>query len=207
MQDLTLEVSLQQRGISVLTHEDSEFSTYVNSFSGSHSDKTPRLITLPTTDEQVAAIVSECTSRGIPIAVRGGGHDVFGRFTHRDAVSIDLRRMSSVQVAADKKSANVSGGATTSQVLNVLNDHGLQVPVGSCGRVGFAGWSLVGGLGPYFQSYGLGADQITGAKVVNAQGNIIQADEELLKGLRGGGGSLGIVVELTIKVYPLQKVS
>jgi FAD/FMN-containing dehydrogenase len=54
--------------------------------------------------------------------------------------------------------------------------------------------------------YGLGVDQILGAKIVDAKGEIQTANEELLVGIRGGGGSLGIIVELTIKVYPLDKV-
>jgi FAD/FMN-containing dehydrogenase len=54
--------------------------------------------------------------------------------------------------------------------------------------------------------YGLGVDQVIGAKIVNARGEIQTADEELLVGIRGGGGSLGIIVELTIKVYAIDKV-
>lgn len=55
--------------------------------------------------------------------------------------------------------------------------------------------------------YGMGVDQIIGAKVVNANGEIQDADEEMLVGIRGGGGSLGIIVELTIKVHPISTVS
>ncbi|KAJ3544214.1 hypothetical protein NM208_g3175 [Fusarium decemcellulare] len=53
--------------------------------------------------------------------------------------------------------------------------------------------------------YGSGVDQILGAKIVNVQGQTQTADEELLVGIRGGGGSLGIITELTIKVYSLDK--
>ena len=35
----------------------------------------------------------------------------------------------------------------------------------------------------------------------------VDADEELLKGIRGGGGIFGVIVELTVKVYPLKEVS
>jgi FAD/FMN-containing dehydrogenase len=72
--------------------------------------------------------------------------------------------------------------------------------------VGYAGWSMLGGYGPFSSSYGLGVDQIVGAKVVKADGDVIDADEELLFGIRGVGGTLGVVVELTIKVYPVGKV-
>jgi len=72
--------------------------------------------------------------------------------------------------------------------------------------VGYAGWSMLGGYGPFSSSYGLGVDQIVGAKVVKADGEVIDADNELLFGIRGAGGTLGVVVELTIKVYPVGKV-
>ncbi|OAA43610.1 FAD-binding, type 2 [Metarhizium rileyi] len=73
-------------------------------------------------------------------------------------------------------------------------------------EVGYTGWALVGGMGPFMNSYGLGADQIIAAKVVNAHGELVDANERLLKGLRGGGGSLAIVVELVIKAYPLNEI-
>lgn len=73
--------------------------------------------------------------------------------------------------------------------------------------VGYVGWATLGGYGPFSSSHGLGADQIVGAKVVDAKGELVEADEELLKGIRGGGGIFGIIVELTIKVYPLKEVS
>lgn len=61
--------------------------------------------------------------------------------------------------------------------------------------------------GPFSNNYGLGADQIVAAKIVNAKGELVDADAELLEGIRGGGGISGVIVELTIKVYPLKEVS
>jgi len=66
---------------------------------------------------------------------------------------------------------------------------------------------VYGGYGQWGPNYGLGLDGIIGAKVVNQNGDIIEADEELLKGIRGAGGFAGVIVELTIKVYPLRTVS
>jgi FAD/FMN-containing dehydrogenase len=45
-----------------------------------------------------------------------------------------------------------------------------------------------------------------GAKVVNAEGKIVTADSRMLKGIRGAGGNFGVIVEVTVKVYPLPKV-
>jgi FAD/FMN-containing dehydrogenase len=53
----------------------------------------------------------------------------------------------------------------------------------------------------------LGVDQIVAAKLVNPNGEIVAADDDLLKGIRGAGGMFGVIVELTIKVFPLKEVS
>lgn len=73
--------------------------------------------------------------------------------------------------------------------------------------VGYVGWATLGGYGPFSGMYGLGADQIAGARLVDARGELVDANEELLKGIRGGGGIFGVIVELTVKVYPLKEVS
>ncbi len=72
--------------------------------------------------------------------------------------------------------------------------------------MGYVGWATLGGYGPFSPNFGLGVDQIVAAKLVNHKGELIEADDELLKGLRGGGGIFGVVVEMTIKVYPLKEV-
>lgn len=77
---------------------------------------------------------------------------------------------------------------------------------GTVASVGYTGWATLGGYGPLTSHYGLGVDQIIGAKIVNARGEVQDANEELLVGIRGGGGSLGVIVELTIKIYPINKV-
>jgi len=63
------------------------------------------------------------------------------------------------------------------------------------------GYSLFSG------HYGLGVDQIVGAKVVNWAGEIFEADADMLFGIRGAQGNFGVIVELTVKVYPLKTVS
>jgi FAD/FMN-containing dehydrogenase len=65
---------------------------------------------------------------------------------------------------------------------------------------------ILTGYGPFVGNYGLGVDQILGAKVVNCEGKLVEGDERMLQAIRGGGGTLGVIVEMTIKVYPLDKV-
>lgn len=52
----------------------------------------------------------------------------------------------------------------------------------------------------------MGCDQIIGARVVTCDGDVVEADEEMLWGLRGGGCAFGVVVSLDVKVYRLEKI-
>lgn len=94
-----------------------------------------------------------------------------------------------------------------SNLLRELSKDGLVTPTGTLSFLGLVGWNTYGGYGPIMSRYGLGVDNILAAKVVNAKGEVVVANKELLKGIRGAGGALGVIVELTVKVYPLGQVS
>lgn len=58
----------------------------------------------------------------------------------------------------------------------------------------------------FSHKFGMGCDQIVGARVVRADGSVVRADERLLMALRGAGPAFGVVVEVEIKVYPKVEV-
>jgi len=167
----------------------------------------PSVIARPQTAEEVASLVGYCASNDTPFVVRSGGHDLQGRSAKPDMLQIDMREIHYVHVASDRKSALIGGGILHAKLLEELAVHQLVAATGTVGTVGYVGWATLGGYGPLAPSLGLGADQILGAKVVNAEGKVVEADEKLLECLRGGGGCLGVVTELTIKIYPTQEVS
>lgn len=68
------------------------------------------------------------------------------------------------------------------------------------------GWATTGGFGPLAGKHGLGVDQIVAAKIVDATGQLVEADAETLRAIRGATGNFGIIVELTIRTYPISKV-
>ncbi|KAF0639677.1 hypothetical protein FPSE5266_08948 [Fusarium pseudograminearum] len=161
----------------------------------------------PQNGDDVASVVRFCVERNVEFSVRGGGHDCASRTLVNRALVIDMRDIKHVVVAQDKKSARVGGGVLSGDLSRALGSDGLGTPTGTVASVGYAGWATLGGYGLLTSHYGLGVDQIIGAKIVNARGELQDANEELLVGIRGGGGSLGVIVELTIKVYPIDKVS
>jgi FAD/FMN-containing dehydrogenase len=167
----------------------------------------PLIIIRPQTAAQVVDVVSACVTSNSEFVIRSGGHDLAGRSMIGGIVQIDLRLLNQVGVAEDKKTAWIGGGANLFDVLGALGKEGLVTPVGSVGSVGYIGWATMGGYGPYSPTYGLGADQIVGARVVNAEGILVEASERMLKAMRGGGpGNWGVVVEVQVKVYPLSEV-
>ncbi|CAK7228828.1 hypothetical protein SBRCBS47491_007043 [Sporothrix bragantina] len=166
----------------------------------------PLAIVQPTTIDDVALVVKSATQHGIKFTVRGGGHHIMGRCIEQDTLTIDLRKLDSVEVASDRHTAVIGGGANNLQVARVLEKEGLATPLGLVATVGFVGWATLGGYGSFMNQWGLGVDNIVGAKLVTWEGKIIDANEEVLTGIRGAGGAFGIIVSLTVKVHALEKV-
>ncbi|KAG5804164.1 hypothetical protein H9Q71_011248 [Fusarium xylarioides] len=140
------------------------------------------------------------------ILFRSGGHDCTGRSQVNGALTIDMRDINHVCISEDKKTAQIRGGIITRELTKALDAEGLITPTAANASVGYIGWATLGGYSPLSAKYGLGVDQIIGAQYVNAEGALVDAGEEELTAMRGGGGCLGIIAQMTIKVYPLKEI-
>ncbi|KAJ3955482.1 hypothetical protein N0V92_007992 [Colletotrichum tropicale] len=187
----------------------SESYVIVRPFYNGAATKQPLAILRPRTDAEVAAVVQEAKAQNLPFGIRAGGHDLsFTQNQGKDGIMIDLRALDSAVVAEDRKSVRVGGGIIGLALSKFLHEHKLLTPHGWCSGVGIAGWAMGGGYGYSSAFYGLGVDQILGARLVLASGEVVDTDQhpdgkELLWALRGAGnGNFGIVVELRLKVYP-----
>src|SRR2546422_215857 len=82
-------------------------------------------------------------------------------------------------------------GALLGDVYERLDSHGLTIAAGACPSVGIAGLTLGGGFGVLGRRYGLTSDQLVGARVVLADGRVVDCDEHrapsLFWALRGAG--------------------
>ena len=168
----------------------------------------PRAVVHCRTAEDVALAIRAARDCGLPLSVRGGGHDWAGRALC-DGIVIDLSGMRSVTVGSDG-AARISGGARATDVLAVTHSLGLAAVTGAAGAVGMAGLTLGGGYGPLIGRFGLALDNLVEAEVVLADGRIVLAndadDAELLWALRGGGGNFGVVTAMRCRLHALTSV-
>lgn len=184
-----------------------DFAAACDIWNGSRPDQ-PLAVVQPQSSQDVATLIKFLKSDGnnIPFSIRSGGNNLEGLALVQDALLIDLRALNSVVVAVDRKSATVGGGILQGDLVDKLWKEGqLAAATGTIPHVGFFGWASYGGYGPFSSHWGLGVDQIIGATVVNPSGDLIELqgdDDPVLGGIRGAGGVFGVIVDLTIKVYP-----
>jgi FAD/FMN-containing dehydrogenase len=169
----------------------------------------PAGVVMPANETDVVEAVGFAQRYGIHAVARSGGHS-FGGYSTTEGMVIDLRRLSGVRVADQQ--ASIEGGALIIDAQAALREHGLGLPTGSCPSVGLAGLALGGGLGNTGRRYGFTSDRLTGARVVLADGRVVETDSqhepELFWALRGaGGGNFGIVTRMDFLAHPVTDVT
>lgn len=170
-------------------------------------DKRPTAIVVCHSVTDVASAVMYANELNLPICIRGGGHHVAGMAVADDALMIDMSEMRTVIVHPYLNQVQVSAGARLGDVDRETQKHGLAVPTGTVSKTGIAGLTLNGGLGYLRRKFGLTCDNLIGALVVTAKGEVVEVNEtqhpELLWALRGGGGNFGVVVRFDYRLYPV----
>ncbi|KAF4945218.1 hypothetical protein FGADI_12117 [Fusarium gaditjirri] len=174
----------------------------------------------------VIAGIKFAKENNVRLVIKNTGHDVRARSQGYGSLSIWMKHIKPELLFQEtyKPSSNsclsnwtgsaivVGAGYIWDEVYTFAAKHDRIAVGGATKTVGAIGGYLQGGgHGPASHDFGLAADQVLEFKVVLASGEVVTASAseyvDLFTALRGGGGgTFGVVVEATIKVYPTRPV-
>ncbi|KAK3020947.1 hypothetical protein RJ639_046311 [Escallonia herrerae] len=127
-------------------------------------------------------------------------------------IIIDLVNLQSIHIKVDDETAWVQSGATLGELYySIAKKSGIHgFPAGICPSVGIGGHFSGGGFGTMVRKYGLAADNVIDACLVDVNGSILDREtmgEDLFWAIRGGGGaSFGVIVSWKIKLVRVPPV-
>ena len=170
-------------------------------------DRRPALIARCAGAADVIDCVGFARDHGLPLAVRGGGHNVAGYAVCEGGLVVDLSAMRAVRVDAAARLAWVQGGALWGDVDRETTAFGLATPGGLISQTGVGGLTLSGGIGWLRGAHGLCVDNLMAVDIVTADGRLLHASEDehadLFWAVRGGGGNFGVVTGFTFRLHPI----
>ncbi|QYN39776.1 FAD-binding oxidoreductase [Pseudonocardia sp. DSM 110487] len=166
-------------------------------------DVRPRAVVRCATTQDVVETLAVARLLRVPVAVRGGGHCFAGR-SSTTGIVLDVSPMATV--ALRDGLAVVGAGTRLGALYDALDGHGLTLPAGCEPAVGVTGLTLGGGFGELGRRHGLTCDRLAGARVVCADGRVVDCDAhrepDLFWALRGGGPGFGVVTTLLFRPVP-----
>ncbi|CAN0898708.1 Tetrahydroberberine oxidase [Linum grandiflorum] len=174
----------------------------------SNSTTKPILILTPTDEAEIQAAVICCRTQHLEIRIRSGGHDYEGLsyLSGRPYIILDLFNLNAVQVDVQAETAWVQTGAQLGELYYAIakKTSGLAFPAGVCPTVGVGGHLGGGGFGTLVRKYGLAADNVVDAYIVDYRGSVMDRKamgEDVFWAIRGGGAaSFGIVLSWKVKL-------
>ncbi|KAJ4878210.1 FAD-binding Berberine family protein [Raphanus sativus] len=173
----------------------------------------PNFIFKPVHESHVQASVVCSKKLEIHHRVRSGGHDFEGvsYVSHIETpfIIIDMAKLRQINVNIEDNSVWVQAGATIGELYYRISEkskiHGC--PAGIYPSLGIGGHITGGAYGSLLRKYGLAADNVLDAKIVDAHGKLLDRTamgEDLFWAIRGGaGGSFGIILAWKIKLVPV----
>src|SRR4051812_1371599 len=197
------ELAAELRG-GVIRPGDDGYDTARALWNGAH-DRRPELIVRSAGVADVIAALRFARSQSLEVAVRGGGHSIAGFSGVDGGLVIDLSAMRGVRVDAGARRAYVQGGCVWRDVDVETQVHGLATTGGLGSTTGVGGFTLGGGIGWLMRKHGLACDNLVGADLVTADGQVVHVSDtenpELLWALRGGGGNFGVVTSFEFALH------
>ena len=178
--------------------------------------RTPEAAVLPGSVDEVAAIVAHAMETGVPIVPWGGGSAIgVGAPPARAGLVLVLTRLDAlVEHEPGDLTATAQAGITIAALQAALRARGqwLSLDPSDAARATLGGVLAANASGPRRHLYGTARDLLIGVTVVTADGAVVHGGGKVVKNVAGydlpklfvgSFGTLGVIVEATVKLRPL----